>query len=79
MKEHLTSLINMVRILLILEKEEGWKEVNFDASSEQVYKEVSQIPAGSHTSSTLAVISLRVIFFDEIGSPGTPALSTVWI
>ena len=42
LKEPLTSLFNTVRILLISEKEEGWIEVNYGASSEQVYKEVGR-------------------------------------
>jgi len=43
MEEHLTSLFNTVRIQLISEKEECWIEVNYDASSEQVYMEVGRI------------------------------------
>ena len=42
LKEHLTSLFNTVRILLISEKEDSWIEFNFHTSSEQVYKEVGR-------------------------------------
>ena len=40
LKEHLTCFFLIGRILLILEKEECWIEVNLNTSTEQVYEEV---------------------------------------
>ena len=55
----------MVRILLIMEKEEGWIEVNFDASSEQVYKEVGR--RFNHASSKVQIQTV-----DSAGVSGEP-------
>ena len=69
LKEHLTSLFNMVRILLILEKDVWWIEVNFDATSEQVYKKVGRI--FNYASSKVQIRTL-----DIAGVPGPSIPST---
>ena len=66
LKEHLTSLLNTVRIQLISEKGECWIEVNFDATSEQIYKEVERI-----FNFVSSKVQIRTV--DSAGIPGPPS------
>ena len=59
----------MVRILLIMKKEEGWKEVNFDTTSKQVFKVVGRI-----FNHTLSKVQIRTV--DSAGVSGPPIPST---
>ena len=66
---HLTSLFNTVRILLILEKEECRIEVDFDASTKQVYTEVGR--RFNHASDKVQIQTV-----DSAGVPGEPIQSS---